>query len=224
MNIIWQKQIQNNKLFHAYILFGKNHNLLEEEINYFIKSLNINKIDVSSLESEEPIKISQVRDFTKKLYIKPFNSNYKIAIIKNVDRITLEAANKLLKIVEEPPKDTIFILTSDKEKNILATIASRCQKIKIFSLEGASASDESIDLIKKIISGNLREKFALANDVSQNENILKILDDWLIYFRADMLQKSSALHNIKEINKSKKILKYNVSKKLLLENLFLELI
>ncbi len=223
MNRIWQKQIENNNLFHAYILSGRQQESLRAEIDDFICKLSIQPVDVSCIESIESIKIAQIRDFTKRLYIKPHSSKLKIAIIKNADKITIEAANKLLKIIEEPPQSTIFILTSLNEKNILPTVSSRCQKISIFSEININPTEKSVKLIKDIISGNVAKKFMLASGLSQDEDISKLFDNWLIYLHNKILQNPSVLHNIKEINKYKKVLKYNINKKLLLENLFLGL-
>jgi hypothetical protein len=223
MNKIWQKQIQNNKLFHAYILFGQNSDLIEQEIGDFIKKLNINVVDVSIVETDTTIKISQIRDLLTRLYIQPHSSKYKLVIIKNADKITPEAANKLLKIIEEPPKNVIFILSSSLEKNILPTIISRCQKIKIFNDDSILLPKESVDLINKIISGNIVEKFSLADKLAKEDDVNRLLDDWLVYFRANMLQNPVMLNNIEAVYEKKKMLKFNVNKKLLLENLFLEL-
>ena len=67
----------------------------------------------------------------KKISLKNFEAEYKVIIIWMPEKMNVEASNKLLKVFEEPPKRTVFLLVSDKPKNLLPTLNSRLQKIKI---------------------------------------------------------------------------------------------
>ena len=57
----------------------------------------------------------------------------KVFVIWMAEKLNISASNKLLKLLEEPPERTIFILICNKEKSLLKTIVSRCQKINLFS-------------------------------------------------------------------------------------------
>lgn len=83
----------------------------------------------------EKLLVSDSNEIVAESYIKPVNLPYKIFIINNFDVSTEEAQNKLLKILEEPPKNVFFLLSAKSEERVLPTIKSRCDKIKIHPLE-----------------------------------------------------------------------------------------
>ncbi|MDH3454444.1 MAG: DNA polymerase III subunit delta', partial [Desulfuromonadales bacterium] len=80
------------------------------------------------------IKISQIRELKKKLTFPPFEANHRVVLLAEIHTMRREAANSMLKTLEEPPEDTIIILTGDEAGGILPTILSRCQIIPFFSL------------------------------------------------------------------------------------------
>lgn len=73
------------------------------------------------------ISVHEAASILKKLILKPFEGGYKIMIIWMAEKMNTEAANKLLKLLEEPTDKTVFILIAEDEKAILQTILSRCQ-------------------------------------------------------------------------------------------------
>lgn len=109
-----------------------------------------------------------------KLNLKAFESDYKIAIIWQADKMNDQAANKLLKLIEEPPPNTIFILVSEKPEQILPTIRSRCMNLKIPRIENAAIQDALIvkygldkqkaGNIARIASGNYQKAVTLMQE------------------------------------------------------------
>lgn len=88
-----------------------------------------NHPDFLSVGVQEKVKVGDVDrllDFSFKV---PFLSNRRIAIIDNADNITWSAANRLLKVIEEPPDHLLFILVSSEPDRMLATLRSRCIKV-----------------------------------------------------------------------------------------------
>jgi DNA polymerase-3 subunit delta' len=95
--------------------------------------------------------------------------------------------NKLLKLIEEPPPNTLFILVAENEEQILQTILSRCQLVKIPALENAeiekaligraSATPETARQIAAISEGNYREALALLQHAEDDWQ--SVLRDWL---------------------------------------------
>jgi DNA polymerase-3 subunit delta' len=73
------------------------------------------------------IRVEDASDIVKTLALKSFEGGYKIMIVWMAEKMNVEASNKLLKLLEEPPEKTIFILISEKEEDIIQTIRSRCQ-------------------------------------------------------------------------------------------------
>ncbi len=80
------------------------------------------------------IKIAQVRELIKKLSFAPYEAKARVVLIEDVHTMRQEAANSLLKTLEEPPENNILILTADAAGNVLQTIVSRCQAIPFYSL------------------------------------------------------------------------------------------
>jgi DNA polymerase-3 subunit delta' len=87
--------------------------------------------DCMCLEAEgNSIKIDQIRDLQNRIVFYPFEGKRKIVIINDAEKMTPQAANCLLKSLEEPLPDTVFILITQELKSLLPTIVSRCQIIR----------------------------------------------------------------------------------------------
>jgi DNA polymerase-3 subunit delta' len=86
------------------------------------------------LPGERSIKIEQIRQLQQTLSYKRWGSGYKVAILEGAEALTLSAANSMLKILEEPPSATCFILVTDNVSALLPTIVSRCQKLLFHQL------------------------------------------------------------------------------------------
>ncbi len=73
------------------------------------------------------IGVDEAQDINKSLALKSFEGGYKVMLIWMAEKMNTQAANKLLKLIEEPPNKTIFILIAEDEEQIINTIRSRCQ-------------------------------------------------------------------------------------------------
>ena len=126
-----------------------------------------------------------VEDLVKKMSLKSYEGGWKVAIIWMAEKLNQVATNKLLKLIEEPPKKTLFIFVCEKEGALLDTLVSRCQISKLGPIK---RSEIESFLIKKGIEksiaksssinaeGNLRR--ALKNAYN-NENE-KIFEEWFL--------------------------------------------
>ena len=76
------------------------------------------------------IKISQIRELCDTLIMKPYEATTRVVIISQAEAMNPEAGNALLKILEEPPDQTLLILTAVQTSDLLPTIVSRCQQIR----------------------------------------------------------------------------------------------
>ena len=81
------------------------------------------------------IRIAVIRDLIQRLMIKPHEQGKRIVIIAGSHTMNPEASNALLKILEEPPENTILILTAQQPTDLLPTIISRCQQIRFAPLK-----------------------------------------------------------------------------------------
>jgi DNA polymerase III subunit delta' len=98
----------------------------------FITAANADLLEVGSAEG---IKIEQIRELSYKLALKPYLAKHKVAIIDDADQMTTEAANALLKVLEEPKSFTYIILITSNPNRFPKTISSRCQKITFGPVE-----------------------------------------------------------------------------------------
>ena len=85
---------------------------------------------------KEKIKISQIRQIYGQIKAKPHEAKFRMVLIQGAESMNPEASNALLKILEEPPERTFFILTADRIDGLLPTILSRCRQVT-FSPHGS---------------------------------------------------------------------------------------
>jgi DNA polymerase-3 subunit delta' len=131
------------------------------------------------------ITAQECNDIIRKLNLKSFESSYKILILWMPEYLGKEG-NKLLKLIEEPPPDTLFILVAESEGQILSTILSRCQLVKIPAIETgdieqhllhAGSSPEQAKQIAALSEGNYREALQLL--LHADEDFHDLLREWL---------------------------------------------
>ena len=80
------------------------------------------------------ISIEQIREIQREAGLKPFEGRFRVFIISEAESLSPEAANSLLKILEEPPPQVVFVLLAESEENLLPTVLSRCQKFDLLPL------------------------------------------------------------------------------------------
>jgi len=92
------------------------------------------------------IKIDQIRTLSRELRFAPLEGNQRIVIINDAQAMNLEASNAILKILEEPPKNTILVLTAGQTTDLLPTIVSRCQQIAFRPIPYETVAEMLVDL------------------------------------------------------------------------------
>lgn len=115
-----------------------------------------------------------------KLSLKPYESDYKTLIIWQADRMHDQAANKLLKLLEEPPPHTFFILVSEKPDRILPTIRSRCIHLKIPRIDDSvmqevlirkhGLDEQKAGSIARVAAGNYQKAVSLIQEPEEYHN------------------------------------------------------
>lgn len=128
----------------------------------------------------------ECNDIIRKLSLKSFESEYKILVMWMPEYLGKEG-NKLLKLIEEPPPNTLFVLAAENEEQILPTILSRCQLVKVPLLETADIEQALIEKSNApaqtarqtagIAEGNYREALQLLQHAGDDWQSL--LRDWL---------------------------------------------
>lgn len=122
----------------------------------------IERLQKSDGTVEKMIKVDQVRALQRTLSLKSFEGGTRVILILDADRMNTSTANALLKTLEEPPEDSVFILTSNATTALLPTIISRCQLVRFAPLTESAlldivserTLDPSIDLSGVISQAN----------------------------------------------------------------------
>lgn len=224
---------------HSFLIISKNKSSREEEANKICKNFNIDDFDINILEktADESIGIEDIRNFQQKLSLKPFKSRFKSGIIKNADKLTIEAQNALLKTLEEPPQNTILILLSDRKELFLPTVLSRCKIIEIkekISKIPEKDSTENLNILISLFSCGVGEKLKIAQDHGKTkEEAANFLENMILTSRQMLIKNINTSPEDKTLNlknillslqKTYTIMKTtNVNPRLALEKLFLDL-
>jgi DNA polymerase III subunit delta' len=130
---------------------------------YFTINKWLDNIEVGNAQGM--IFASEAGEIIKKLSLKTFESDFKIMIIWLPEKMHSSAANKLLKMIEEPPEKTLFLLVSDEPDKVLPTILSRCQLIRIpafgipevkkYLVSSLGADEKKAQEVARVANGNL---------------------------------------------------------------------
>jgi len=170
------------------------------------------------------INTGESRQITTKLSFKPFESDFKITIIWQADRMNAQAASKLLKILEEPPPYTVFILTSENPDLILPTVRSRCINIKIPGIDEKDISNALVRLhgldekkareTGRISGGSYSRALKLMNSSGESDPDFTAFRSLMraCYSRnyPDMVKRSEALASLSR-ERQKAFLEYSLS-------------
>lgn len=172
--------IKNNKISHAYMLFGPRgigkttiakifartvncENPVDgnpcEKCSSCLKSKEISTVDIIEIDAASNNGVDEIREIKNKVNIVPSDLKYKVYIIDEVHMLTSGAFNALLKTLEEPPKHAIFVLATTDPQKVSETIISRCQ---CYSLKRISVDNiilklkevcqkEKIDIEEKVL-------------------------------------------------------------------------
>jgi len=112
-------------------------------------------------EGKKNISVDKIRDLIDYTSLTPHSAQYKIAIVKQAELMSISAANSLLKTLEEPPKSALIVLLTHKPEQLLPTILSRCQKL---AFNVPSPKEADLWLAHEINDETLRASLlALAN-------------------------------------------------------------
>ena len=135
-------------------------------------------------DNGEKIKIDDIRKIIEEESLKRFEGNYRIILIENIERMTTEASNALLKVLEEPVSGTIFLFTTSNKDEILPTILSRVEKYYLSTL-----SEDNLKVILKSL-GYENTPYLKIGTIDEAKVLLDNEDDDLLSYKdfKDMLR------------------------------------
>lgn len=194
--------IELGKISHAYLFTGPRGTGKTSTARILAKSLNCKNgptthpcgecesckditnsipIDVIEIDAASNRKVEDAQNILEKIQYVPVNGKYKIYIIDEVHMLSSHAFNALLKTLEEPPENVIFILATTEVHKVLDTIKSRCQRFDfrrittsdivkhlryISDEEKIKISDDALYTIAKNSAGGMRDSISLLDQLS----------------------------------------------------------
>jgi DNA polymerase-3 subunit delta' len=212
-----KRVLAEGRLAHAYIFLGPQGGRQELALN-LAKAVNclqnregepcekcpscrkisgLNHPDVQLIEPEGlSLKIGQMRRLQDQISLKPFEGKKKVHIIEEAEKMTPEAANSLLKTLEEPPGESLLILGTSNLFALFPTIISRCQLLKlnfpVLEKREPGKGEEIQEILRKGLSPNREELFTLSREFSrQRESMEEVLDLILAWHRDILILKES---------------------------------
>jgi len=157
---------------------------------------------IERLPGKKNIAIDQIRNFINILGLGAFTSGYKLGIIKAAETLSLEAANSLLKLLEEPKPGVVLILLTSSLDNILPTIVSRSQVINFFPVDNsiirdylvsAGASLALANELAPLSGGRPGRAISFWHDQSSYNNYLKQIQIFIDFWKNDLVDRFQSL-------------------------------
>jgi len=174
-------------LYQPILLDTKGIDLLEknkvlQEVLETYPNIDLQAISVFEVIAEgKSIGVEQLKSFSSWIWNK--NDDIKILVIYQAEKLTTEAQNSLLKIIEEPPKDTLIILISKNTDTLLSTINSRCLNISI----STQNLEESVR--PEFLTGNYIDRVRIIDSITKDDNsrekALKLVEELINYYLGD---------------------------------------
>lgn len=263
--------MEKDRLFHAYIICGEDKEALDLAL-FIAKGANClavsgrpcgecsscgkvdssNHPDVSITDPEGAvIGIDDIRRLQRAVFVKPYEGRKKVSIIRQGERMTVQAQNCLLKILEEPPGVGVIVITAMNRANMLPTILSRCQILKPYYEKNVPDFKLYEDILKCFLKGDfnrasteisllikddgrsvedfldflfLQLRDILTFKVAQKEDLLYIKDNGDFVRRAATAYTLDKLGRMLDaVSEARESLRFNVNAQLAMEVLVLEI-
>lgn len=196
----FQRLINSERLAHAYLFAGPAQTgkmatalALAQMVNclepgapcgdcascHKIAGGNHPDVHIIGNSDEDAIKIDEVRQMLAQVGLRAYEAQTKVFILHEAQRMTTEAANALLKTLEEPAGHTLIILTSAVAESCLATIKSRCHIVKFFAQEDRLPQDKDRILDVFLSRGNEDFLKTLSTDRAMTADAMRVLLSWV---------------------------------------------
>ena len=207
--------IKSNMISHAYMfegLSGVGKNTMARDLATTLLEMEnlFNSPDYIEITPDgNSIKIAQIRKLQSDILVKPYKS-YKIYVIDEAQKMTVEAQNALLKTLEEPPKYAIIILITNNKESLLDTIKSRCEIIKFTPIPLVEVADyltqTGVDKNRASLLANFsRGSMQKAIELSESEDfhimrdeVQKYVETFLTGSMLDIMDIQSSIEKYKD--------------------------
>ncbi|MFV0528377.1 MAG: DNA polymerase III subunit delta' [Lachnospiraceae bacterium] len=228
-----QNSIANRKVSHSYLFTGETGAGKKLLANMFAmtlqckeqgiepclkcssckKAMSKNHPDIINVFSQQPgsMKVDEVREqVVSDVGVKPYESPYKIYIINDAEKMTVQAQNAVLKTIEEPPAYVVILLLANNEEGLLPTILSRCVKLHLKALQDSLVKNYLIERLKipdyKAQQDALfaRGNIGRAQQIAKSEDYMELTNSTLrIVKQSSNMQTPELIEAVKWISQEK---------------------
>lgn len=231
----FENLLYNGMLGHAYLFIGQDAAGKKSCVEDICTSLTgkgfDNNPDLQFIRSnvekdDHKIYIENIRELKSFMSLKPYSSEYKLAVIDNADAMTAEAANAMLKILEEPPKKSVLILISSKTGTLPRTILSRCETV-VFPPAPEVRTDEmdkALSELRKVAKQDMAERIQYAKKLHEKGDYAELVNLWLRSLHYQLSEKPASAPVLRRLLRLSHIVsqpQYN--HRIALENFFVNL-
>ena len=198
--------LQNYAMSMAQEIFCLNKDTPCLNCNSCQKVAHSNMVDLKVFPKDKSIVVDDINQIVDDACQRPMDSDYKVYILNNFDEATTQAQNKILKTLEEPPRNVIFILTCVSSSAVLPTICSRvklvAENLLSFNIASEYLNSQGIknsESIVKVAGGNISTALKLSGG-TDTENIIDLVFRTLINLKtsADVIRFSSQITALKK--------------------------
>jgi hypothetical protein len=231
--------VYNSRLEMTYLVITQKISIDDDSTNELISKLWGRDIDPEAITSnpdfhiidardQNSIGIEDVKKLQEDMRYKPFQERVQIALILDAKKLTIQAQNAFLKTLEDSPDTTIYILVTGNEKDLLPTIVSRSRKLYSKANIKNLSVEENVDMC--FGNEDLIYCFSVFEKVAKDKiETLKYLDRYLDSLQEqlrDGIKKSTDIDDVTRkislVNITKGQVNANGNRRLLLENLYLQ--
>ncbi len=185
---VLENSLKEGKISHAYLFIGPRGTgktsvarIFAHEINDFKYNIEDEYVDIIEIDGASNRGVDNIRELREKVLIAPTSGKYKVYIIDEVHMLTKEAFNALLKTIEEPPENVVFILATTDGYKVPPTITSRTQVFtfkladfetmkthlrKIANAENIKIEDVALGEVVRRGGGSFRDSLSLLDQIS----------------------------------------------------------
>ena len=229
----FQKAIENHKVSHAYILTGEAGTGRKSFANAFSMALlcekggkepcmvchsckqvlSGNHPDLIYVTHEKPnsIGVDDIREqINDTIMIRPYSSYYKVYVVDEAEKMTVQAQNALLKTIEEPPAYAVIILITTNQEAFLPTILSRCVQLKLkplkdftvksYLVQHLGVGEKEAEIAAAFARGNLGKAIHLASSDEFKELYYKMMALVKNVETMDIVDMMDRIREMKELN------------------------